>query len=134
MTSARSPTALAAAPGDAASAHPPFSRTRRILPRRSCTSSSRMPWSRITRMSFRISAMSMRGEARPRLLEGRPPAQSESGAASVDADALGGIVGRGADALAVVVLQAGHVLVVGACADALPRGDHAEPATAARRV
>src|SRR5437763_7943749 len=134
MTSARSPTALAAAPGDAASARPPWSRTRRILPRRSCISSSRMPWSRITRMSLRISAMSMRGGRVPFTRRPAVRANRTGRRASVDADALGRVVGRVADALAVKVREAQQDLVAGAGAVSLPCWDHAEPEAGGRRV
>src|SRR3989454_427090 len=134
MTSPHVAFSLAAGPRSPASARPPFSRTRRILPRRSCSSSSRMPWSRITRMSLRISAMSMRKGRAPFTRMPAARANRTGRRASVDADALGRVVGRVADALAVNVRQAQQVLVVGARAVRLPLWDHAEPEAGGGRI
>src|SRR6266478_8302320 len=134
MTSLRPTFSFATGPRSADSARPPLSRTRRILPRRSCSSSSRMPWSRITRMSLRISAMSMRKGRAPFTRMPAARANRSGRHASVDADALGRVVGRVADALAVNVRQAQQVLVVGARAVHLPLLDHAEPDAGGWRV
>src|SRR5438132_1453512 len=136
MTSLRPASSFATGPRSAGSARPPLSRTRRILPRRSCISSSRMPWTRITRMSLRISAMSMRGDQAP--FTRRPAVRANrtgrGASPEEDADTLGRVVGRVAYALAVSVRQARQVLVVGAGAVRLPLWDHAEPEAGGRRV
>src|SRR5256712_5164737 len=134
MISLRPAFSFATGPRSADSTRPPCSRTRRILPRRSCSSSSRMPWSRITRMSLRISAMSMRGGRAPFTRMPATRANRTGRRASVDADALGRVVGREADALAVGVGHAQQALVVGARAARLPLLEHAEPEAGGRRV
>src|SRR5213592_4155037 len=96
--------------------------------------SARPPLSRITRMSLRISAMSMRGGRAPFTRMPAARANRTGRRASVDADALGRVVGRVADALAVKVREAQQVFVAGAGAVRLPLWDHAEPEAGGRRV
>src|SRR2546427_11001988 len=137
MTSLRPAFSFATGPRSAVSARPPLSRTRRILPRRSCSSSSRMPWSRITRMSLRISAMSMCGGRAPFTRRPAVRANRTGRGASlegVDADTLGRVVGRAAYALAVSLRKAEPVFVAGARAVRLPLWDDAVTEARGRRV
>src|SRR5438093_7774350 len=138
MTSPRPAFSFATGRRSAGSARPALSRTRRILPRRSCSSSSRMPWSRIRRMSLRISAMSMRGGAGAPFTRRLAVRANRTGRGAsleeVDADTLGRVVGRVAYALAVSLRKAEQVFVAGARAVRLPLWDDAVTEAGGRRV